>query len=113
MAGGARKPQRRRVTSAGAGPSLARVNAGLQMVQEAPDAAPAAQDDAGCHRSVFGDESPDRGQHPASVGQDVAEEVPGDAVVDADLRVLASAVPVAPFADAPDAGHGVYVKADH
>jgi hypothetical protein len=55
---------------------------------------------------VLGDERPDARRHGAAVLPHIFDEVPGDAVVDAGLIVLAAIVAEATLGDAPQAGEG-------
>jgi hypothetical protein len=61
---------------------------------------------------VFGEELLDAGTHRPSVAEDVVEELPGDAVVDAQSGVLAATVAETALQDAPQAGTGGRVEED-
>src|SRR5580658_4681772 len=88
--------------------SITASNAG----QVSPRGAAAAQHDYLRAPGVGGDEMADTGGHLPAVSGDVADEVPGNPVVDADRIVLSSAVPQPPLDDAPQAGPGRQVQED-
>jgi len=66
--------------------------------------AAAAQHDHLRVLSVVGDQPPDAGGHLTAVGVDVADEVPGDPVVYADVLMLAASVAEPALRDCPYAG---------
>src|ERR1700722_20191147 len=75
-------------------------------------ASAAEQDDLRVPR-VVGDELADARGHLAAVAEDVADEAPGDPVVDADGLVLAAAVAEPSLQDAPQARPAGEVEEDH
>jgi hypothetical protein len=72
--------------------------------QVAADGGAAAQDGDLRVPGVAGDQGADARGHLLAVAEDVADEVPGDPVLDADGQVLPAAVAESALGDAPQAG---------
>ena len=91
-----------RVASAGQGSGW---GGGVELVEELV-CAPAAGELQVAHvPAVLGDQGVDARAHGAPVAEDVFDEGPGDAVVDA-VGVLAASVAPSPLGDGPEAGPG-------
>ena len=97
-----------------AGGSLRRrTGRGGGVGQVAADGGAAAQDGDLRVPGVAGDQGADARGHLLAVAEDVADEVPGDPVVDADGLVLPAAVAEPALGDSPQAGPAGQVQEDH
>lgn len=79
--------------------------AATEVGEEPVDLTAACKRDQLDVRSVFLQQAADTGSHHLSVAEDVADEAPGDPVVDT-VGVLAAAVAPPALDDAPQARHG-------